>query len=457
MKALQMRESRGHELSFLGVGLALLGCLLAACAASLSAPVADAGRANPPGDQERLRDVLHVIDGGALTLLDAFEGTRLTTLPLGVFSPDGSTTYVTSQDGSTTTLRALDLATGETRAETTLEGRFLFPEVVGGPATVLGGIDPSGQWLVLESHTSSGLVSGRLTYDSVFAVLGSALTEEPQILPLEGEFAFDGISENGRWLYLIESRSSSEPLYRVRAYDMAMETLLEEAIVDKSEPDEPMVGFRHAVAASPDGTWLYSLYLNPGVGAFVHALNVTEHTAICIDLPPGQVSDELSDFSWSMAVSHDGRSLYAVNSMYRLATEIDLQDFRVVKIRPIELAAISRPSAVSGALETWFGAAVAEAKGETSGTALLSPDGQTLYVPGDGMVLALDTADLTLIGMWMQGRPISSLGISRDGRSLYVVTLDSPRIALVDTATGAVLRYVDGAREPWAIVGVTSR
>lgn len=452
------RSGMGPGLSsfVVGVALSLLAGLLGACAAAEATPVAEGSEARPPENSEAPRDVLHLIDGGEVTLLDASEGTRLATLPLGVFSPDGSTTYVTSHDGGTTTLRAIDLQTGESLAETTLDGWFVFPEIVSGPATVLGGIDPTGRWLVLESQTSTGLVSGMLTYERNFAVLASDLAGKPQIVDLEGQFAFDGLSKDGRWLYLIESQSTSAPLYRVRAYDLKAGALFEEAIVDKREPDEPMIGFRHAVASSPDGTWIYSLYLNPGVGAFVHALNMTELTAICVDLPLGQVSDELSDFSWTMAVSHDGRSLYAVNSMYRLAAEIDLRDFRVVKIRPIELAATSRPSAVGGVLESWFGAPAAEAKGETSGTAILSPDGKTLYSPGHEMVLVLNTSDLSLVGAWMRGLPLSSLGISQDGRRLYVVTLGSPRIALVDASTGEVLRFVDGAREPWAILSVTS-
>jgi YVTN family beta-propeller protein len=72
------------------------------------------------------------------------------------------------------------------------------------------------------------------------------------------------------------------------------------------------------------------------------------------------------------------------------------------------------------------------------------------------MVLALNTADLTLAGAWMHGRHMSSLGISQDGTRLYVVLIDSPRIAVVDASTGDVFRYVDGASEPWAILGVTS-
>ena len=52
---------------------------------------------------------------------------------------------------------------------------------------------------------------------------------------------------------------------------------------------------------------------------------------------------------------------------------------------------------------------------------------------------------------------MSSLGISQDGTRLYVVLLDTPRIAVVDASTGEVVRYVDGAREPWAILSVTSR
>jgi YVTN family beta-propeller protein len=414
---------------------------------------------------EASQDILHLIDGGVLTLLDASTGTRLRTLPLGVFSPDGLTTFVTSQDGTATTIRAIDLTGGDTIAEQVIEGRFQFAPLVEGPGSVLGGIDTGGRWLVLESQISSGIVSGNLVYDSSFAILPADLQGEPRILPLKGTFHFDGISGDGRWLYLTEPRSVFSSEYLVRVVDLEKDELLPDAIVDKRAPDERMIGSRHAAVASPDGRWLYSLYLNPGSGGFIHALNLPDRAAFCIDLPRGPVADELSDFYWAVAVSPDGASLFAVNMKYLLAAEIDLKEFRVVRVNSIDLTARA-PSELDASaggiplgfselgrtLAGLFGVVRAEAKGDVSGSAVMSPDGKTVYAAGDGRLVAVRTADLTLAGDWLEGGKPASLGISPDGRRLYVVSRESARITVVDAATGDVIGYVSGARQPTGIL-----
>ena len=54
---------------------------------------------------------------------------------------------------------------------------------------------------------------------------------------LPGDFAYDTVSPNGRFLYLIEHFSNTDVLrYRVRAYDLKQGRLLPRVIVDKRDP-----------------------------------------------------------------------------------------------------------------------------------------------------------------------------------------------------------------------------
>ena len=90
---------------------------------------------------------------------------------------------------------------------------------------------------------------------------------------LNGDFAYDAISPNGRTLYLIEHFSNADVLrYRVRAYDLKAGRLLPQIIVDKREPNEPMSGMPSARVATADGRKVFTLYVGQE-HPFVHLLD----------------------------------------------------------------------------------------------------------------------------------------------------------------------------------------
>src|SRR2546427_12955318 len=83
-------------------------------------------------------------------------------------------------------------------------------------------------------------------------------------------------------------------------------------VVDKGDANEPMKGIRGDSAADSTGNYVYTVYIRDG-GPFIHALPLDHPIAWCVDLPSTSASDIERQFHWALALSHDGRTLYAAN------------------------------------------------------------------------------------------------------------------------------------------------
>jgi hypothetical protein len=105
-----------------------------------------------------------------------------------------------------------------------------------------------------------------------------------QTISLDGSYAFDALSPNGRMLYLIEHRSSDFQHYVVRAYDLDAQQLLPGRIADKTQASWVMQGYPAARVTTSTGRWVYTLYSNPGGFPFVHALDTVKGVAHCVGI-----------------------------------------------------------------------------------------------------------------------------------------------------------------------------
>jgi DNA-binding beta-propeller fold protein YncE len=81
-------------------------------------------------------------------------------------------------------------------------------------------------------------------------------------------------------------------------------------------------------ASSPDGRYLYTLYIGSNGGSMVHALDTRRGTARCIDLPGTGSWDAAS--TYAMVVDRDGRHLWAISPGYGRIAQIDIRTHRVV-------------------------------------------------------------------------------------------------------------------------------
>jgi len=423
--------------------LALLALLLAACSAGGGAGTTSSGRApTTPADE-----VLYVLDGapgaaaGGAQHIVAFHpgGAALRTLPAGLVSRDHRRLYSAAAAGGATTLRVIDTTTGAALRSATLPGAYATDHAGFADAV----LTPDGRWLALRAQGAPAGTTRIALVDTQSGALAKTIN-------LPGSFELDAIAPDGALLYLLEYPGGADHHYYVRAYDVAAGDLVGGAIVDKTEPDENMNGSALARVMAPDGSAAYTLYIDTGRNiAFIHELPLANQGsgpffARCIDLPHGASGALLPDYT--LALSPDGKTLYAVNAALGLASGIAVH-----------------PSAPSGdqiTISARFGAApgavAANTPRDTSGMAALARDGRTLYVAGPRGVWALETAGLRLQRGYLADRAFTGLAASVDGRTLYAAAPDSG-ITLLDLTTGqapAPLRTP--AESPWSIAWMTN-
>jgi hypothetical protein len=195
---------------------------------------------------------------------------------LGVLTPDGSTRFVALAAGRNTVITKIATADGSVRKSRSIGDSFGIPVLVYGGAGE--GLSRDGRFFVLQStgvrlKTDLQIVSTRnlIAYDTI---------------SLNGSFAYDALSPDGKKLYLIQ-HSSVDDLqhYVVRAYDLDAHALLPGRIADKTQKSWVMQGFPAARTTSLDGRWVFTLYMNPGGYPFIHALDTVRGVAHCVGLP----------------------------------------------------------------------------------------------------------------------------------------------------------------------------
>jgi len=197
----------------------------------------------------------------------------------GVAALSGGARYVTLSAGRNTVLAKVNPHGGRILRSTVLPGIYTIPAVAyDGSAS---GLSADGRTLVL--------IQPRLGFPRArtgLIVLNARLLRPQRTITLRGDFSFDAVSPQGRFLYLIQYTSAYDPTrYLVRAYDVRAGQLLAKPVVDPREPGDKMRGSPVTRATSPDGRWAYTLYDGAGGTPFVHALDTSTRTARCIDLP----------------------------------------------------------------------------------------------------------------------------------------------------------------------------
>ena len=400
------------------VALICLGFLGAGCAAT---------QTELPGTGDKLYEAVSTHGSQLVSVIDSHSHTTLRQLPLGVPTRDWAHIYAIVG----ATLVDIDPQTGATLNSMTLPGRYQLP-----PATssgMPGGASPDGRWLVVEAfdQTPSGIPSA-----THMLLIDTTASQVMHSVNLAGYFRFDAISNDGQRLYLIQFLNGKE--YYVRLYDVPAGALTDNIVVDKSDGNQAMTGVRLSGVASPDGHWLYSMYVRDNDVPFIHALSLDGPFAFCLDLPGHGYAQSEAEMHWSLAMSRDGSRLYAVNGATSILAEIDTSS----QYSP----QVTRTAHIA----TGGSARVA------SGGVVISSDGKTLVTAGASGILWVDTAGLTAWRIALNDWHVSSLGLSPDGRTLYAVR-DTGVIAEVSMGSGDVLATFDpAAGQPLALMRVGS-
>jgi DNA-binding beta-propeller fold protein YncE len=400
-----------HRAAAVAVGLALLvaGCGLGAPERTPPKPAATPAAAGEPD-----KDLVYTADParGRLQVLGP-GGRVLRELPAGVPSADWTTLYVARGGTSRTTVQAIEVASGKVLRSTTLAGWFRLPVV--GLAGVPDGLSADGGTLVLANLAD--------TPASRFAVLPTDFTKPAQIVSLPGEFDYDALSPDGARLFLIEHLAGPDrSRYRVRMYDRGSGKLDPNVIVDKREQWETaMAGYPNTRVSGPGGSWIYTLYRNADKGPFIHALNAQDSYAFCVDLPKGRSADQRAARLWTLVRDTTGGRLYAVNTALGLVSEIDGQQFTVLR------TASFKPERPLGGSDP------------RPGSAVLGDAGDLLLIGTANGVLAIATGSLEVRRRDLAGWAVDGLVSSADGRRAYALSSARGRVAAIDPLSGHLL------------------
>jgi hypothetical protein len=424
--------------------LALAATLLSACGVAKRSASQVAAAPTPRVAASAPGDLLYVSAGSKgdterLRVIDSVSGAPERDLPPGVTSPDWSTLYVAEQSNGKTALRALDLSSGKTLHTTTIDGAYILPTT--SPDSVMGGLSPNGRWLALTAAADR--------QHTQFAVLDTAFKQPPKLVSLDGYFLFDGLNNSGSSLFLTQSLADDPAAkYLVRRYDLNLDMLDPKVIVEKGEEDEPMSGVRQTAVASEQGDWLYSLYLDPSHGPFIHALPIDDpQFAFCIDLPTNSKADPAKQSRWSLLLGAGTSTLLAVNGALGIVIEYDLSNGVPNMLRTKSL--FDAPGAAS--------TVEARPASGLSSVAALAPDGKTLYALGQRGLLAIDRRTLTLRGLFLADWALDGIAISPDSARLYAASLAQGKIVRLDPASGTIAAEVPAAGQPNGLVRVAAR
>jgi hypothetical protein len=306
-------------------------------------------------------------------------------------------TLLAFRSGALRPLKVVDLRTGA--VEFRLPGGFVAGDVL---------VHPAGKTLVwydattgARTHTvplarpmrlagvsqdGSRAVGFRLMPDGATTVVIAAPGGTRELVIPGRQWDFDAL--RGDKLFLIRYVTAGG--YQVRLVDLATGKLAPRLLKDPHESGT-IFGQPFSRLSSPDGRFLFTLYLDSNGGAMIHQLDLKSATARCVDLPG--TGDYGSASSWALTLAPDGRTLWAVSPGYGRVVGIDVLSRQVRTAFRIDVL-------------SWrlgFGTRAA-----------ISPDGKH-YAIADGRTVALVDLESQRIVQRRAGKAVA-LGYSPAGR-----------------------------------------
>ena len=234
----------------------------------------------------------------------------------------GKIRYVAIATGTDTVVAAIRRHGGQVGRYTLIPGNFGVPQVTYDGTT--DGLSRDGRTLVLGDVASSR----QLRKTSSFAVVDTRRFVLRRIVRLQGDFTFDALSRDARMLYLVEHVTAQDyNRYRVRAYDLGAQRLLQKAVIDKRSWASVMQGWPLTRASTPNGRWVYTLY-SGATHPFVHALDTANVNAVCIDLPRSW--QHLDVGAMRLRLQRDGRLVVRHQSGGKPLAILDTANLRVL-------------------------------------------------------------------------------------------------------------------------------
>lgn len=177
-----------------------------------------------------------------------------------------------------------------------------------------------GKWGFLTGVSQDGrraVLFENVRGNSVFQIVSP---QEQRTITLKGTTgAFDALADSN--LYLLRYLKNG---YQVRRYDLARNRLVATPLKDPHK-SSLIWGSAWSRLTSPDGRYVFTLYLGPDGGAMVHELDVRHSTARCVDLPGS--GNFNAGTTYTLELSHG--KLWAISPGFGWAVGIDVAAAKV--------------------------------------------------------------------------------------------------------------------------------
>ncbi len=232
----------------------------------------------------------------------------------------GNERYLSVPAGTATSVEAVTRNGGRILRFMNIKGRWGIPLVDFHGTTE--GLLPDGRTLLLAQSVFTG---DSLRKATSFKLVDVKQMKLRRTIRIPGALAFDAISPDARYLYLVEYVSPQDAgLYRVRAYDLKRNRLLAKIVADRRSWETGMTG--SPVSRTWKDGWAYTLY-GGNARPFIHALNTRGVEAVCINMPWKASPQRLFDFR--LRTDGDGH-LVVRGPNGRALVVIDRKTFRVL-------------------------------------------------------------------------------------------------------------------------------
>jgi hypothetical protein len=328
---------------------------------------------------------------GPLAAYGSQDGRERFSLPAGILSANGSRFLAARRTHARTTYRLYDARNGRPLQTWARPGR-----------AEIAGLSANGRVAAL-LHWSRRATRIEL----VSAAHGVSIDS----VTLRGSFDVDAVSNDGRRLFLVEWLRSGG--YLIRGYDVAQRRLLARPL---TEDGETMDGTAWDSVASRDGHRVLTLYLRANGDVEVHTLELVRQKAVCIDLPRGAVPAE---WQYGLALTRNGRTLFATNPALGIVARIDLRTRRVVR-----LVRFTRDR---------------DAINYASSVAAVSRDGAALAFSAGDELYVYDVAHARVRGPYPAGDRITGLAFGARGARLLALRASGAPL-LLDARSGKPAR-----------------
>jgi WD40 repeat protein len=290
---------------------------------------------------------------------------------------------------------------GRTLVEQPESQKLVWHDAITGKPTGAATIKAPGPFSLvgLSQDGSRAVLVNISKQESTFAVVSQS-GEQTLTLPTKG-WGFDALS--GNKLYLLKYLSNG---YEIRLYDLATGELAAKPLKDP-KASSTIWGLAWERVASPDGRYLFTLYVGGNGGAMVPQLDLKTSAARCIDLPG--TGDFTSTTTWAMEVSPNGKTLWTVNPSYGRVVGIDVAQ------KKVRVAFRFKKSALYD-------------NGPVASISAISPDGSRIAVGTAGQIFYVSTAKRAVV----KGVPrrAVALGYAPDGQTLWAVDKSEQVFAL---------------------------